>query len=57
MPRATANAYWDNFLGNAPEWYKTTIIAFLVLNPLLLATVGPFVTGWVLVIEFIFTLA
>lgn len=57
MPRATANAYWDNFLGNAPEWYKTTIIAFLVLNPLLLATVGPFVTGWVLVLEFIFTLA
>lgn len=57
MPRATANAYWDNFLGNAPEWYKTTIIAFLVLNPLLLFTVGPFITGWVLVVEFIFTLA
>lgn len=57
MPRATANAYWDNFLGNAPEWYKTTIVAFLVLNPLLLVTVGPFITGWVLVLEFIFTLA
>ncbi len=57
MSRTTALAYWDNFLGPAPEWYKTTIITFLVLNPLLLVTVGPFVAGWVLVLEFIFTLA
>ena len=30
------NALWSNFLGHAPEWYKRTILAFLVLNPLLL---------------------
>ena len=52
-----ANAFWKNFLGNSPVWYKQAIIAFLVLNPLILYTAGPFVTGWVLIGEFIFTLA
>jgi NhaB family Na+:H+ antiporter len=33
------------------------IIAFLVLNPILVFTVGPFIAGWVLIAEFIFTLA
>jgi len=50
-------ALWANFLGSAPTWYKQTILAFLVINPLLLVIVGPFATGWVLVAEFIFTLA
>ncbi len=47
----------NNFLGNAPDWYKKTLIAFLILNPILMFTVGTFVTGWVIIIEFIFTLA
>jgi Na+:H+ antiporter, NhaB family len=46
----------NNFLGNSPEWYKFTILAFLVLNPLLFAIDG-YLAGWILVIEFIFTLA
>ena len=46
-----------NFLGSAPAWYKKTIIGFLVLNPLLLLSMGPFVTGWALIAEFIFCLA
>jgi len=46
-----------NFLGNAPDWYKITILAFLVMNPILIFTVGMYITGWVLIIEFIFTLA
>lgn len=50
-------ALWANFLGSAPNWYKQTILAFLVVNPLLLVIFGPFATGWVLVAEFIFTLA
>ncbi|GAB6180100.1 sodium/proton antiporter NhaB [Desulfotomaculum defluvii] len=50
-------AFRANFLGDAPNWYKTTILAFLVLNPILLFTAGPYVTGWVLIAEFIFTLA
>ena len=54
--RRLAPALAANFLGNAPGWYKTTILAFLVVNPVLFAVNGA-VAGWVLVIEFIFTLA
>jgi NhaB family Na+:H+ antiporter len=50
-------AFLDNFLGHTPAWYKQAILAFLILNPLLLMVAGPFVTGWVLIAEFIFTLA
>ncbi|WP_444937368.1 sodium/proton antiporter NhaB [Microbulbifer sp. JMSA004] len=50
-------AFAENFLGEAPDWYKLTIAAFLLLNPLILYVSGPFVTGWVLIAEFIFTLA
>jgi NhaB family Na+:H+ antiporter len=46
-----------NFLGNAPRWYKVTIIAFLVANPIVFLAIDPFVGGWLLVAEFIFTLA
>jgi NhaB family Na+:H+ antiporter len=47
----------DNFLGHAGRWYKLTILAFLLLNPVVLWTMGPFVAGWLLVAEFIFCLA
>ncbi len=50
-------ALWRNFLGSAPDWYKQTLLAFLILNPIALFVAGPFVTGWILVVEFIFTLA
>lgn len=45
------------FLGPSPGWYKKLIFAFLVLNPILLFVAGPFITGWVVMGEFIFTLA
>ncbi len=48
---------YKSFLGNSPDWYKKTIIAFLVLNPILLFTAGPIVTGWIIIGEFILTLA
>ncbi len=57
MVQALPIAIARNFLGHAPPWYKATIVAFLLANPLLLLIAGPFFTGWVLVIEFIFTLA
>ncbi len=57
MPLSYLKAFASNFLGNAPLWYKLTILAFLVANPLLLNTYGPFIAGWVLIGEFIFTLA
>ena len=47
----------QNFMGHSPNWYKQTVILFLVANPILFITLGPFVTGWILVLEFIFTLA
>jgi NhaB family Na+:H+ antiporter len=57
MNESAAQAFWHNFLGPSPEWYKKAIIGFLLINPVLLFLLGPFVTGWVLIAEFIFTLA
>ncbi len=54
--QSVGHALVQNFLGNAPTWYKWTIIAFLVINPILFA-ISPYVAGWVLVAQFIFTLA
>ena len=51
------HSYWTNFLGGAPAWYKGAIVAFLIVNPFLYAAFGGFIAGWVLVLEFIFTLA
>jgi Na+:H+ antiporter, NhaB family len=50
-------AFLAGFLGAAPDWYKRTILAFLILNPAALYVLGPFVTGWLLLAQFIFTLA
>jgi NhaB family Na+:H+ antiporter len=52
-----AQAFAHNFLGQSPRWYKASIVAFLLLNPLLFFAVSPAAAGWCLVIEFIFTLA
>ncbi|MGI2260822.1 sodium/proton antiporter NhaB [Shewanella sp. GXUN23E] len=56
MPLTMSQAFIGNFLGNSPKWYKIAILSFLVINPILFY-INPFVAGWVLVIEFIFTLA
>ncbi|MCW2473749.1 sodium/proton antiporter NhaB [Candidatus Symbiopectobacterium sp. NZEC151] len=46
----------NNFLGPCPGWYKLTLLGFLILNPLVFFWVSPFLAGWLLVAEFIFTL-
>lgn len=51
------NSFGKNFLGSAPGWYKQALFTFLIINPVLLYTAGPFFTGWLLIAEFIFTLA
>ena len=56
MAHTMAAALRENFLGNSPSWYKLTIIGFLILNPVLVSIDG-FLAGWILVVEFIFTLA
>jgi len=57
MPKSIALSFLDNFLGNAAGWYKLTIIGFLIVNPIVLVTLGSFIAGWLLVAEFIFCLA
>jgi len=52
------------FLGDAPSWYKSTIIGFLIFNPILLTILNifepinaGFILGWIFLLQFIFTLA
>ncbi|MCW9710110.1 Na(+)/H(+) antiporter NhaB [Avibacterium sp. 21-586] len=52
-----SQAFLKNFLGSSPDWYKLTIVGFLVLNPILFFYISPFIAGWALVAEFILTLA
>lgn len=56
MQQSSLSAFYQNFLGNSPEWYKLAIIACLIINPIIFM-IDPYVAGWALVIEFIFTLA
>lgn len=52
MNAAIPRALGANVLGHSPDWYKLTIVGFFVLNPIV-----AFTAGWLLVVEFIFTLA
>ena len=56
MEISYGRAMWRNFLGQSPDWYKLTLLAFLIINPVIFA-IHPFTAGWLLVAEFIFTLA
>ena len=57
------NNLYKMFLGDSPSWYKNTIIAFLIINPIALFALtfagmnGMFIVGWMILLEFIFTLA
>lgn len=57
MNMTIRSALVKNFLGPSPDWYKLAIISFLVINPLVFFLISPFAAGWLLVVEFIFTLA
>lgn len=57
MDQPLFHALGKNFLGAAPDWYKQTIVCFLLANPILLFTLGPFITGWILIAQFIFVLS
>lgn len=56
-PNSTKNPVFANFLGHAPDWYKWTMIGFLIVNFGVYYTMGPVVVGWCILLEFIFTLA
>lgn len=54
------HSFRNLFLGHAPRWYKLTIIGFLLLNPLVLwfgGEHGATVAAWLILLQFIFTLA
>lgn len=54
--KSLASAFCQNFLGNVPLWYKLLIVLFLIINPIIYS-IHPFTAGWLLILEFIFTLA
>ncbi len=56
MELSWGRAMWRNFLGQSPDWYKLALLVFLVVNPVIFF-INPFIAGWLLVAEFIFTLA
>jgi len=56
MTTSLSRAFAENFLGQSATWYKQVIVAFLIINPIVFAF-DPFVAGWLLILEFIFTLA
>ena len=60
MSMSLSHAFVRNFLGNSPTWYKWTIGGFLAINPLVLWLAGSHaatIAAWLMLIEFIFTLA
>ncbi|MFT6051234.1 MAG: NhaB family Na+:H+ antiporter [Halioglobus sp.] len=57
MNDSLLHALWKNFLGSSPTWYKQAIVGFMLLNPIVLLLTTPFITGWLFIGEFIFTLA
>jgi NhaB family Na+:H+ antiporter len=59
MTASLTQGLLKNFLGNAPYWYKYLILLFLLINPAMHWLPGPWsaLAGWVLLAQFIFTLA
>lgn len=45
------------FLGKSPQWFKWTMIFFLVFNVFSYYVLGSTITAWLFIAEFIFTLA
>ncbi len=45
------------FLGSSPKWFKAVMIGFLIFNVFSYFVLGPTVTAWLFIGEFIFTLA
>jgi NhaB family Na+:H+ antiporter len=52
-----SGSFMELFLGPTPLWYKQAVIAALVFNVPAYFILGPLVTSWIILFEFIFTLA
>ena len=46
MQRSLGSALIENFLGHSPDWYKITIVAFLIINPIVAVLFVNFIAGW-----------
>lgn len=57
QPGGLLRTFAEAFLGHTPRWYKQAVAFSLVLNVAVFATFGPLATGWLILAEFIFTLA
>ena len=57
MPNQNSGIAFNSFMGQSPTWYKQAVIICLILNPILYYLAGETVTGWVILAEFIATLA
>jgi len=57
MQASYSKALLDNFLGQSPQWYKYTILFFLFINPFVVWLGTPLLASWLILAEFIFTLA
>lgn len=45
------------FLGNAPKWFKISLLSFLLINTISFYVLGPVITAWIFLAEFILCLA
>ena len=57
MSNLKSNVAFSTFMGNSPVWYKQGVLLSLIINPIVLVSFGQIVTGWLILIEFIGTLA
>ncbi len=61
MSSSAAHHYPDSplamFLGHTPLWYKKAVLAALVMNVVFYFTLGHLITSWIILFEFIGTLA
>jgi NhaB family Na+:H+ antiporter len=48
---------FNAFLGHSPKWFKYTMIGFMIFNIISIFVLGPVITAWLFIGEFIFTLA
>jgi len=45
------------FLGQSPRWFKMIMITFMIFNVISFYILGPTITAWIFIAEFIFTLS
>jgi len=57
MSDSIPNAFWRNFLGHSPGWYKLLVVFCLIANVVVLHVAGSVIASWLVLAEFIGTLA